>query len=89
MMTGEPTQAASKGLHAQVHPVYQHHLESKVAITLCYQLYSTCFQPVRIEKYLKSNCVIKVASMKNAAVLKMKPSRTATNLTFFAVSEDE
>jgi len=40
-------------------------LKIEVAITLCWQLCSTRYQPVQIKKYLKSNCVIKVASMKN------------------------
>jgi len=39
-------------------------LKSGVAITLHCQLCSTRYQPVQIEKYLKSNCVIKVPSMK-------------------------
>jgi len=39
-------------------------LKSKAAITFHCQLRSTSYHPVQIEKYLKSNCAIEVASMK-------------------------
>jgi len=52
-MTGEPTHTTSKVSWA---PVYQLSSEKQI---------KTCFQPVRTKKYLKSNCVIKVTSMKN------------------------
>jgi len=60
-----------------------YHLKSEVAITLHCQLCSTHYQVVRIEKYLKSNCVIKVASMKNTLRIE-----AITELTLFAVSKD-
>jgi len=44
-----------------------HHVKSEVAITLRCQLYSIRLPTsIQIEKYLKSNSVIKAASMKNA-----------------------
>jgi len=52
-------------IRCRVSQYINYHLKSEVAITLYCQLCSACYQPVRIEKYLKSNRVIKVASMKN------------------------
>jgi len=73
-MTGESTQTASKVSHTEY---INYCLNSEIAITLRCQLCSTCYHPVWIEKYLKSSCVIKVASMKNTeffSVTKRKPS---------------
>jgi len=58
-MTGEP-----QGI---THPSISiiNCLESEVAITLCCQLCYTHYQAVQIKKYLKSNCIIKVAYRKN------------------------
>jgi len=58
-------------------------LKSKVAITLHCQMHSTCYHPVWIEKYLKSNCVIKVA------ITKRKPLCATTKSTLFTVSKYE
>jgi len=58
IMTGEPN------LRRHTPEYINYHLKSKVAITLCWQLRSTHYHPVWSEKYLKSNCVINVASIK-------------------------
>jgi len=64
--------------------INNHSLKSEVAITICYQLCSTHYQPVQINKYLKSNCVIKVAGTKNTEFFFVMKG-----LALFAVSKDE
>jgi len=60
---------------------------NEVAITLCCQLYGlTRYQVVKYK--LKSNCVIKVASM-TIFCYERKPPCATTELTLFAVSKDE
>jgi len=63
-------------------------LKIKVAITLRCQLCSTCYQQVQIEKYLKSNCVIKVASMKYTKTFLLQRGVQPPNW-HFSLSADE
>jgi len=63
-----------------------YHLKNKIAITLLFQLL------VLIEKYLKSNCIIKIASMKNIENFpsqKRKPLCATTKSKLFTVSKGE
>jgi len=45
------------------------------------------YQQVQIEKYLKSNSVMKVEKYENISVMKRKPSCATTELILFAVSK--
>jgi len=66
------------------------HLKSEV---LCCQLCSTRYQQARIEKHLKSNCVIKVAMQYEKygkfSVMKRNPSHATTQSILFLISKDE
>jgi len=84
-MTGEPTQTASKVLCT---PVYQSSSEKKVAITLLYQLCSTHYQPVQIEKQ-PCNQSSQYEKSGKFSVTERKPLCTTTKSTLFTVTKDE
>jgi len=83
-MTSEPMLTTSKALYTRY---INYRLNSEVAITFRCHLCSTHYQPVQIEKCLKSNYVIKVANMKIQAIsiAQRKPS-CATIESYFSLS---